>query len=146
MSIETYGWLRVGHVIGFVAWIAGLVTVLQLLRVHGMVEGPAREVLTRQQRKVGILMDGGATLAMVCGFWMAFGGPINAFKTGGWLHMKLTLVALVLLGIHGWARVKMKRFRQGQVQPVSQLITVVVLVAAAVIITLGAHPTLLRSN
>lgn len=144
MSFETYNWLRVGHVIGFVAWIAGLVTVLQLLRVHGMVEGAAREVLSRQERKVGILMDAGATIAMVCGFWLAFGGPINAFKTGGWLHMKLTLVALAVLGVHGWARVQIKRFRQGQVRPVSQALTFVVLIAAAVIIALGANPTLLR--
>jgi uncharacterized membrane protein len=144
MSFETYNWLRVGHVIGFVAWIAGLVTVLQLLRVHGMVEGAAREVLSRQERKVGILMDAGATIAMVCGFWLAFGGPINAFKTGGWLHMKLTVVALAVLGVHGWARVQIKRFRQGQVRPVSQALTFVVLAAAAVIIALGANPTLLR--
>ncbi len=144
MSIETYSWLRVGHVVGFVCWIAGMVTVLQLLRAHAAVEGAAREVLGRHERKAGILMDAGATLAMVCGLWLAFGGPINAFKTGGWLHVKLTLVAIVLLGTHGWARVQIKRFRHGQVRPIPAALTLVVLVAAAAIIALGANPTLLR--
>src|SRR5262245_9214323 len=111
MSLETYSWLRVGHVFGFVCWIAGLITVLLLLRVHGVVEGPAREVLGRQERKAAVLMDGGATLAIICGLWLAFGGAVNAFKTGGWLHVKLTLVAIFLFGVHGWARVQIKRFR-----------------------------------
>lgn len=144
MSLETYNWLRVGHVIGFVCWIAGMVTVLQLLRVHAHVEGAAREVLTRHQQKAGILMDVGATVAMICGFWLAFGGPINAFSTGGWLHVKLTVVALALLGIHGWSRVQIKRFRHGHVRPVSPVLTYVVIAAAAIVIALGANPTLLR--
>lgn len=145
MSIETYGWLRSGHVIGFVCWIAGMVTVLQLLRVHAHIEGQAaREVLSRYERKAGILMDGGATLALICGFWLAFGGTINAFKTGGWIHVKVTLVAIVLLGTHGWSRVQIKKFRHHQVRPISPWLTVAVLAAAAVIIALGANPTLLR--
>ncbi len=145
MTPETYGWMAAGHVLGFVCWIAGMVTVLQLLRVHGHIEGQAaREVLSRHERKAGILMDAGATLAIICGFWLAFGPPVNAFQTGGWLHIKLTLVAVALLGTHGWSRVQIKRFRHGTVRPISPWLTVVVLVAAAAIIALGANQTLLR--
>ncbi len=146
MTLETYSWLRAGHVFGFVCWIAGMVTVLLLLRAHGTVEGPAREVLGRQEKKAAILMDAGATLAIVCGLWMAFGGVVSAFKTGAWLHVKLTLVAIVLLGVHGWSRVQIKRFRQGQVRHVSSTLILIVLVATAVIIALGANPTLLRKK
>ena len=144
MSIETLSWLRVGHVFGFVCWIAGIVTVLQLLRVHGAVEGVVREVLARQERKAGILMDVGATLTIIFGLWMALGQTPNAFSRGAWLHIKLTIVALVLLGIHGWLRVQIRRFRHGQVRHVSTILIVVVLLAAAAVITLGANPTLLR--
>ena len=146
MSLETYNWLRVGHVIGFVGWIAGMVAVLSLLRVHAAVEGAAREALGRQERKTAIIMDLGATIAIVCGLWLAFGPAVNAFKTGGWLHVKLALVAIFLLGTHGWARVQIKRFRQGRVRHVPGWLLVLVLVAAAAVIALGANPTLLRKH
>lgn len=145
MSLETYSWLRVGHVIGFVFWITGIVTVLQLLRIHSHIEAQAaRDVLQRYERKAAVLMDLGATVAIVCGLWLAFGPTINAFKTGGWLHVKLTLVAIFLLGAHGWARVQVKRFRRGHVRHVPTALLLAVLVAAAAIIALGANPTLLR--
>jgi putative membrane protein len=146
MDPETYNWLRVGHVFGFVCWIGGLVTVLLLLRVHGVVEGPAREVLGRQERKAAVLMDVGATIAIVCGLWMALGAPVNAFKTGAWLHVKLTLVAIFLFGMHGWARVQIRKFRDGKVRHVSSKLIVVVLLAVAAIIALGANPDLLRKG
>jgi len=46
MDPDTYNWLRVGHVLGFVLWIGGMLALLQLLRVHGAVEGAARDVVT----------------------------------------------------------------------------------------------------
>ncbi len=144
MSPDTYNWLRVGHVIGFVLWIGGLMAVLQLLRVHGAVEGAARDVLARHERKVAVMMDFGATLTMVCGFITALGGTTNYFKTGAWLHIKLTLVAVVIIGMHGWARASVKRFRKGQVKPVSPVLMWVVMAAAAAIILLGAHHGLMR--
>ena len=59
-------------------------------------------------------------------------------------HPRITLVAIVLLGTHGWSRVQIRKFRHGQVRPVPPVLTLVVLVAAAAIITLGANSTLLR--
>lgn len=144
MDPDTYNWLRVGHVVGFVLWIGGLVTVLQLLRIHAHVEGPARDVLTRHERKGGVLVDLGATVSMACGLWLALGGSVNQFKTGAWLHVKLTVVAVVLLGMHGYVRVQVKRFRKGQVKSIPAGLSYVVLGAAAVIIALGAHHGLLR--
>lgn len=144
MSPDEYNWLRVGHVIGFVLWIGGMVGLLQLLRVHSHVEGAARDVLTRHERKMALLMDLGATLTLVCGFVTALGGHTNYFTTGAWLHIKVTIVAVVLLGMHGYARVQVKRFRKGQVKPIPVAVTYVVLVAAAAVILLAAHRGLLR--
>jgi uncharacterized membrane protein len=109
-----------------------------------MVEGPARDVVARQEGRTAMIMDLGATLAMACGFVLAFGNTPIAFKTGGWLHVKLTLVALTLFAIHGYTRAQVKRFRNGAVKPLPRALPYVVLVAAAAIIVLGAHPTLLR--
>jgi len=146
MSQDAYNWLRVGHVFGFVLWIGGMVSVLQLLRAHGAVEGAARDVLARHERKMAVAMDLGATLTMVCGFVTALGGSTNYFTTGAWLHIKLTIVAIAILGMHGWARVQVKRFRKGQVRPIPVAVTYIVLVAAAAVIVLGAHHTLLRKG
>lgn len=149
MSIENYYWVMVGHVVGFVMWIAGMVAVLQLLRAHSAVDAGARPGLTRVAKSTAIIMDVGALLAIACGLWMAFnykGLPFSAFKTGGWLHVKLTLVAIFLLGTHGWARAQVKRFGRGQVREVPAWLLVVVLVAGVAIIALGAHPTLLRKH
>ena len=146
MSPDTYNWLRVGHVLGFVLWIGGLVAVLQLLRVHGAVEGAARDVLARHERRMAIVMDLGATLAIVTGLVTALGGTTNYFTTGAWLHIKLTVVALAIFGMHGWARVKVKRFRHGEVKHVPAATTYIVLAAAAAAILLGAHRDLLRKT
>jgi len=146
MDPETINWLRVGHVIGFVLWIAGLVAVLELLRVHAAVEGAAREVVARHQRAVAMVMDAGATLTMAFGLWRAFGSVPNKFKTGAWLHIKVTLVVLVLLGVHGYARVKMRKFRSGEVGPIPGWLVYLVLAVAVVVITLGANPDLLRKH
>ncbi len=144
MSLTANAWLHIGHICGFIAWIAGMLATLFLLRVHSVVEGPARDVCGRQERRTAMLMDLGATLAMVCGFVMAFGNTPNAFKTGGWLHIKLTIVAVVLLGIHGFTRAQVKRFRNGAVRGLPRALPYIVLAAAAVVVVLGAHPTLLR--
>lgn len=146
MSPDDYNWLRVGHVLGFVLWIGGLIAVLQLLRVHGAVEGAARDVLSRHERRMAIVMDLGATLAIVTGLVTALGGETNYFTTGAWLHIKLTIVALVIFATHGWARVKVKRFRKGDVTHVPRPTTYIVIAAAAAAILLGAHRDLLRKK
>ncbi len=89
-------------------------------------------------------MDAGATFAMAAGFAVAFGTTPIAFKTGGWLHMKLTLVVVGVLSIHGLVRVKMRKFRNGDVAPLPSWMMPVLLIALTGIIILGAHPTLLR--
>lgn len=146
MSLDLREWLSIGHIVGFVLWIGGLISVLQLLRAHSAVEGAARAVLSRQQRKAAMLMDAGATLTLVCGLWRALGGIPNQFTTGAWLHIKVTLVAVVLLGIHGYARVKIRKFRNGEVNAIPAGLTYVVVLVAAIIIVLGAKKDLLRKH
>ncbi len=144
MSPTTLQWVKVAHILGFVLWSSGLLTGLFLLRAHAAVEASARNALVPLERVVGIVMDAGATFAIAAGFAMAFGTTPIAFKTGGWLHMKLTLVVVGVLSIHGLLRVKMRKFRNGDVAPLPSWMLPVLLIALTGIIILGAHPTLLR--
>ena len=141
---DTDIWLRIGHILGFVTWIAGMLATLYLLRVHAMVEGPARDVCARQEGRTAMIMDLGATLAIVCGLVVAFRHTPTEFKRGAWLHVKLTIVALTLFAIHGFTRAQVKRFRNGRVKELPRFLPYIVMAAAAVVIILGAHPTLLR--
>jgi protoporphyrinogen IX oxidase len=146
MSLDLREWLSIGHILGFVLWIGGLISVLHLLGAHSAVDAAARAVLSRQQRKAAMLMDMGATLTLVCGLWRAIGSIPNQFTTGAWLHIKVTLVVVVLLGIHGYARVKIRKFRNGEVKAIPASLPYVVVVVAAVIIVLGAKKDLLRKH
>ncbi|MEZ4362215.1 MAG: hypothetical protein R3B48_18650 [Kofleriaceae bacterium] len=145
MSPQLLLWFKVVHIAGFVLWVAGLWAGLWLLKAHLAVDAASRPAMVGVERKVGASMDAGATLAMVAGFVLALGGPINAFKTGGWLHAKLAVVVLGVLSIHGVIRVKMRKVRNGDLSPLPGWLTPVLLAAVAVIIALGAHPMLLRN-
>jgi uncharacterized membrane protein len=142
MSVETLLYVKAAHVLGFTLWIAGLATVYWLLRIHAAAPADARELLSSAERRIAMLMDLGATVAIVAGLVLAFGGPINAFKTGGWIHLKLTLVVLGILGVHGFVRVKVKRFRQGKLAEIPSWPWLVLLVSTAGIIVLAVTPLL----
>jgi hypothetical protein len=58
--------------------------------------------------------------------------------------MKLALVVVGVLSVHGMVRVKMRKYRNGDVSPLPSWVLPVLLVSLAVIIALGANPTLLR--
>ncbi len=144
MSIETLAWVRVAHVFGFIVWIGGMLACMSLLHVHTLVEGGARDALTKVEKSVAMMMDMGATLAIAAGLTLAFESTPNAFQTGAWLHVKLTIVVLALFSAHGLVRAKIKKFSKGEVKPLPRWMFTAVLAAVAVIVALGANPTLLR--
>jgi putative membrane protein len=144
MSIETLDWVRVAHVFGFIVWIGGMLACMSLLYVHTLVEPGARAALTKVERSVAMLMDAGATLAIAAGLTLAFEQTPIAFKTGAWLHVKLTIVVLVILSAHGMVRARIKKFSRGELAPLPRWLFTAVLAAVAVVVALGANPTLLR--
>jgi putative membrane protein len=144
LSLSQYQWAVVLHVVGIVLWIAGIWAGIWLLRAHASVDAVSRPALVGAERKVGASMDAGATLAIVGGLLLAFGGPINAFKTGGWIHLKLTLVVLGVFSVHGLVRGRMRKFRNGDLRPLPRWIVPVFVVCVIAIIALGANPSLLR--
>jgi uncharacterized membrane protein len=120
MSIETLGWLRAGHFIGLFVWIGGMFTVYWMLRLHAHAPKAAHEKLVLSERSIALMMDIGSALAIGTGVAMLFRptGNLLAQPGGGWLHIKLTVVVLGLLSVHGMLRARIKKFSEGNVSPV----------------------------
>jgi putative membrane protein len=90
-------WVKALHVVFMVTWFAGLFYLPRLFVYHAMASDSASiERFKLMERKLyfGIMMPG-AVLTIVFGLWLWLGFG----RTGGWLHAKLVLVA-VLIGYH----------------------------------------------
>jgi uncharacterized membrane protein len=149
MSPGTYSWLHAVHIVGAVLWVIGLTSTLKLIDARAKVDAGSRDALTQSARATAIVMDVGMTLAIVLGFILAFKSPLfagygNAFKSGGWLHVKLTLVALALVGGHGWTRFAMRKIRKGGNPTVPAWLMPTILLAVIAVVILAANGTLLR--
>ena len=101
-------WIKSIHIIFMVAWFAGLFYLPRLFVYHAMTEDtPGRERLkTMERRLYNGIMAPGAVLTIVFGTWLWLGYGI----TGGWLHVKLALVA-VLIAYHLWCGKLLRDFR-----------------------------------
>ncbi|MBS1123717.1 MAG: hypothetical protein H6Q90_5945 [Deltaproteobacteria bacterium] len=137
-----FQWLLAGHLIGLFLWIGGLTTVYWLLRFHAQAPKDAHEKLTLMERSVALSMELAATLAIGCGVAMIFKRPVegmpNLFATpgAGWFHIKLTVVVLGVLSVHGMLRARIKKFGQGNVAPVPNWLWSMLLVSVTAIIIL----------
>ena len=92
-------WIKALHIIFMVTWFAGLFYLPRLFVYHAMAEDASgRERLKIMERKLywGIMAPG-AVLTVVFGAWLWLGYGI----TGGWLHAKLGVVALLVV-YHLW--------------------------------------------
>ena len=119
-----FPWVLAAHVLGVVFWLGGLFTVYWLLRFHTHAPKEAHEKLVLMERSLALMMDLAATVALLCGFLMAFWYPIvgNLFATKGqgWLHVKVTAVVLAILPVHGIVRARIKKFGQGNLTDLAQ--------------------------
>ena len=131
-ATELNQWAKALHVVGFILWTGGLLSCIHLLQAHQAAGSEGREALSSIQRKVAMMMEIGALVAIFAGLYLALSGR-NAFTEGGWLHAKLTLVVLGLFGLHGFIRVKIKKFRKGEVTSLPGWVQPVALVLIAVI-------------
>ena len=99
------------HIIFMVAWYAGLFYLPRLFVYHSMAAATDTIGIERfkiMERKLFFgIMTPSAILTLVFGLWLWLGYGI----TGGWLHAKLALVAL-LVAFHVYLGVLMKAFAQ----------------------------------
>lgn len=97
------------HIVFMVTWFAGLFYLPRLFVYHAMAtdhEGIERFKIMERKLYYGI-MTPGAVLTIVFGLWLWLGWGFY----GGWLHVKLALVAL-LIGYHLWCGKLLADFRQ----------------------------------
>ncbi|HTL35339.1 MAG TPA: CopD family protein [Kofleriaceae bacterium] len=118
MSAQVYAWLLGAHLIGVFLWIGGLMTVYWMLRVHTQTPPNIHEKLVLMERALAMTMDLGATLAIGAGLAMAIGAKLFSDKHYGWLHIKLAVVVLGVLSVHGIVRARVGRFSRGEMKPV----------------------------
>jgi putative membrane protein len=88
-------WLKSFHIIFMVTWFAGLFYLPRLYVYHAMADdaaGIARFKVMERKLFYGIMTPGGV-LTILSGLWLWLGYGLS----GGWLHAKVTLVALLVL-------------------------------------------------
>jgi putative membrane protein len=90
-------WIKALHVIFMVTWFAGLFYLPRLFVYHAMSTDEASLARFKvMERKLYFgIMAPGALLTVIFGLWLWLGYGLS----GGWLHAKLALVA-VLIGYH----------------------------------------------
>lgn len=108
-----YPWLKAGHVIFVIFWMAGLFMLPRYYVYHQEAEaGSAEEA--RWLKRESALREIILTPSMI---FTWFFGILTATATGawteGWLHTKLLLVVL-LSGYHGWLAAYGKKLARGE--------------------------------
>ena len=104
-------WVKALHIIFMVTWFAGLFYLPRLFVYHAMTEDRVSlERFSVMERKLfwGIMTPGGVlTIFFGLWLWLAWG------FSGGWLHAKLALTALLVV-YHVWCGKLMLDFRAGR--------------------------------
>jgi uncharacterized membrane protein len=151
MSPETLAWVKAGHLIGVFLWISGMVAVYWLLRLHVHAPKEAHEKLIYMERSLAMMMDVASGLAIVLGLVLIFGRNQDTFPSfsdsllvkpegspisRGWLHIKLAVVVLGLLPMHGMLRARIKQFGMGKISNIPNWQWSVILAAVIAIVIL----------
>ncbi len=92
-------WLKAFHIIFMVTWFAGLFYLPRLFVYHAMCEdAPGIERFKVMERKLFFgIMTPGAVLTVIIGIWMLIDYAWELYAGMGWLHIKLTLVVLLIV-------------------------------------------------
>ncbi len=134
----TYLWLKAGHIIFVIFWMAGLFMLPRLFVYHQ--EAPegseeAAKFAEREQKLLKIILLPSIIVVWVLGLALAF--TLEAWNQG-WLHAKLLLV-LILSGYHGYMSAYAKKLARGE-RPMSgkqlRLLNEVPGIAVALIVVL----------
>jgi len=101
-------WVKALHIVFMVTWFAGLFYLPRLFVYHAQsTDSVSIERFKVMERKLFFgIMTPGAVLTIVFGVWLWLGWG----SSGGWLHAKLALVA-VLVAYHLWCAKLLADFR-----------------------------------
>ena len=109
----TYYWLKAGHIIFVIFWMAGLFMLPRYFVYHqeAAPDSPEAAVWVERERtllKIILL----PSIIAVWVFGIALASSTGAWNQG-WLHAKLLFV-LVLSGYHGWLSAYAKKLARGE--------------------------------
>lgn len=109
----TYFWLKAGHIIFVIFWMAGLFMLPRLFVYHQ--EAPegseeAARYVERERRLLKIILLPSIIVVWVLGLLLAM--TTGAFSQG-WFHAKLLFV-LALSAYHGWLSAYAKKLARGE--------------------------------
>lgn len=105
-------WVKAFHIISVVTWFAALFYLPRLFVYHAMCEdelGNERFKVMECKLYRGIMIPS-MVLTIIFGVWLMSFYPLDAIKTMGWLHAKLTLV-VILIGYHHYCGYIVRQFR-----------------------------------
>ncbi|WP_394657772.1 CopD family protein [uncultured Novosphingobium sp.] len=108
-----YPWLKAGHVIFVIFWMAGLFMLPRYFVYHQESEpGSAEEArwVDREAKLRKIILTPAMIIVWLLGLILASTGQ---WWVAGWLHIKLLLV-LALSGYHGWMVGYSKKLAKGE--------------------------------
>ncbi len=136
-------WLLTAHLIGVIFWLGCLFAVYWLLRVHAQAPKDVLDKLTLMERSLALTMDLAAALAIGTGLAMALRHdgthPTSTLFTApgaGWFHIKLTVVVLGILPVHGMVRAKVGKFGRGVISSVPQWMWSMLLISIVIIVVM----------
>lgn len=106
-------WLKVGHVLFMVFWLAGLF-MLPRQCIYLLDEAPGSPGEAKWAERMGklrrIILTPSMLIVWLLGLLMAYA---LGYFSNGWLHAKMALV-LVLTGYHGWLVGQAKKMARGE--------------------------------
>jgi len=116
--LEIAIWLKIGHVIFMVFWLAGLF-MLPRQCIYMLDHAPGSDGEAKWADRMGklrkIILTPSLIIVWVLGLLMAYA---YGYFSNGWLHAKLALV-LVLSAYHGWLVAQTRKMAQGA-RPLSE--------------------------
>ena len=109
----TYLWLKAGHIIFVIFWMAGLFMLPRYFVYHQEAEEGSEEAakwIDRERKLLKIILLPSIIVVWVLGLVLAY--TLNLWSAG-WLHAKLLLV-LILSGYHGYLSSYAKKLARGE--------------------------------
>lgn len=108
-----YLWLKAGHILFVIFWMAGLFMLPRLFVYHQEADEGSPEAaryVERERRLIRIILTPSIIVAWVLGLALAW--TTGAFGHG-WFHAKLAIV-IALSGYHGWLVSYARRLAAGE--------------------------------
>ncbi len=103
------------HIIFMVTWFAGLFYLPRLFVYHAATDEPLliEQFKLMERRLFYAITTPGAILTLIFGFWMLFAYAWDAYRESLWLHLKLSLVVVLVL-YHAYCGWLVSRFAEDE--------------------------------